>query len=776
MKKILNYLLFLLANLLLLQTVYSDETANTINTNYYISQEGNDLNEGSLKKPFRTIQKAINLMDVGDTCYIREGRYHEVINLDNLKGKKDYPIKILPYNNERVIIDGSEKIISKWEKHRGYIYKTKLTKDIWQLFVNDESMSSARWPNFNWRDGTMWDYSNQAFIDSDRSIYGHHYDNGDRDLAGTGKDFTGGIAVLNIGAFMTFPEFIVEHGAGKDNFTYTKYAIKPAKEKAKERKYLMTDVFKKKNTDDRSGYFIEGKLECLDVPGEWFYDKNEKTLYLMTLSKENPQNMEVRGRTLSYVLTGNLSSYIEIKGLNFFSGTFNFIDSNNITIEDCEFLYPSYNKLMLRDLSLPEVSKFTTSIPTKELKSHSKVFLSYGNVIRNCNFTYLDGSALKMKSKDDIIENNLFAYMNYTCMGKEAGVELRDSVGTIFIRNTIHTGGASEGLRPSQLGITELNHMYNTGYLQHDGAQIQFGVPTHSGSAIRYNWSHDTPKYGLRFDGDFTEKEPTRPDWGVNGTANNNVVWNTNRCIYVKGDEHKIYNNLSFDNEFTDLTVKSFGWKPENQKTTTKNNISGELSGHRVQLIPLRGDEENNVTGDIKSLLRDPENLDFRPKKDSNLVDRGVETTDITYSHIVNKLDIGPYEYGEPNYWIPGKKLKKASTPVPPNKAGTVKKDADLMWLGGYKGISYNIYFGTDESRVKSANKSSKEYKGNQENNIYTPNIELKNEYKYYWRIDTINESGGVEMGDTWFFTLDGKTHTSKTRPQKREFKEELEN
>ncbi|UUV20126.1 hypothetical protein NRK67_17135 (plasmid) [Fusobacteria bacterium ZRK30] len=111
----------------------------------------------------------------------------------------------------------------------------------------------------------------------------------------------------------------------------------------------MTDVFKKKNTDDRSGYFIEGKLECLDVPGEWFYDKNEKTLYLMTLSKENPQNMEVRGRTLSYVLTGNLSSYIEIKGLNFFSGTFNFIDSNNITIEDCEFLYPSYNKLMLRD-------------------------------------------------------------------------------------------------------------------------------------------------------------------------------------------------------------------------------------------------------------------------------------------------------------------------------------------------------------------------------------------------------------------------------------------
>ncbi|UUV20052.1 sulfatase-like hydrolase/transferase (plasmid) [Fusobacteria bacterium ZRK30] len=75
-----------------------------------------------------------------------------------------------------------------------------------------------------------------------------------------------------------------------------------------------------------------------------------------------------------------------------------------------------------------------------------------------------------MKSKDDIIENNLFAYMNYTCMGKEAGVELRDSVGTIFIRNTIHTGGVKLDEKP---GLATIG--YNGGYRGKKNSEYEDG-------------------------------------------------------------------------------------------------------------------------------------------------------------------------------------------------------------------------------------------------------------------------------------------------------------
>ena len=38
-----------------------------------------------------------------------------------------------------------------------YIYKTTLSEDIWQLFVDDEMMMAGRWPNANYRDNDIWD-------------------------------------------------------------------------------------------------------------------------------------------------------------------------------------------------------------------------------------------------------------------------------------------------------------------------------------------------------------------------------------------------------------------------------------------------------------------------------------------------------------------------------------------------------------------------------------------------------------------------------------------
>ena len=75
-------------------------------TNYYVATTGDNSNFGSENSPFRTIAKAINSFDFsGGICFIKEGTYHESLAID---GKNN--ITIQPYNNDIVIIDGTDEI------------------------------------------------------------------------------------------------------------------------------------------------------------------------------------------------------------------------------------------------------------------------------------------------------------------------------------------------------------------------------------------------------------------------------------------------------------------------------------------------------------------------------------------------------------------------------------------------------------------------------------------------------------------------------------------
>ena len=59
---------------------------------YYVSPDGNDNNKGSFDEPFKTIQKAADIMEVGNICYIRKGIYRECITLKK-NGDKTWDIR-----------------------------------------------------------------------------------------------------------------------------------------------------------------------------------------------------------------------------------------------------------------------------------------------------------------------------------------------------------------------------------------------------------------------------------------------------------------------------------------------------------------------------------------------------------------------------------------------------------------------------------------------------------------------------------------------------------
>ena len=66
---------------------------------------GNDANDGSLGKPWKTMQHAVRRLKPGDALYLRGGVYHETVFLTR-SGTAEAPIVIAAYPNELPVLDG----------------------------------------------------------------------------------------------------------------------------------------------------------------------------------------------------------------------------------------------------------------------------------------------------------------------------------------------------------------------------------------------------------------------------------------------------------------------------------------------------------------------------------------------------------------------------------------------------------------------------------------------------------------------------------------------
>ena len=213
---------------------------------YYVapsSSGGSDSNNGSIGSPFETIQYGINQLSAGgDILYIRAGTYRETITI-NKTGTSGNPIIIEAYSSEVVTIDGTVDVTGSWTSHGNGIYKlSSYSTNITQLFVDDEPMVNARWPNAQFNDDSVFSHSTWAqgdentlsdtddpdYVD-DRSINGSLqidediFDPGVGGIGNTSLDLNGSIGILNIGSFKTWTVAITGHtqnASSDDVITY----------------------------------------------------------------------------------------------------------------------------------------------------------------------------------------------------------------------------------------------------------------------------------------------------------------------------------------------------------------------------------------------------------------------------------------------------------------------------------------------------------------------------------------------------------------------------
>lgn len=738
-----------------------------LGADYYVSPQGKDSNSGSLAKPFMTVAKAAESMKPGDSCYLRGGRYREVVEMSGLNGNSEKPLIFRVYKDEKVVFDGTRKLDLHWKKWKGNIYKAKIDFPVWQLFVDDKLVQVARWPNASFEDGSIWSMdASMRYTDKmdkggktaegiiyDKTPVNHIATDTDdegssntkthtmlnkKTLAETGIDFTGCLAVMNLRHWITYTRPVTKHKAGQEWFEYDKSGTVQLK-------YLV--------------YYMLG-LPCLDRENEWWYDKGSGTVYLYAPGGVSPKSLNISGKVRDFNLIVRDSSHLTFGGIKFMGTTFCIVNSESVTIENCHLRYPATNKFMLGCLKHVgrnpgrTLNDVNNGYKKGDSLNNVTTYISnrrdgvYKNTVRNCIIEYANAPAMYINSPGSVVENCYIHDIEWDVNSDGGSGTLPCGKNTTIRRNTVHTSGNSEGIRPGARSTVELNNCYNLGLLQHDGSAINIGTHAQVGTLVTHNWVHDTTRKGIRFDS-------TTNAAGGHGSVCYNVMFGLADALCtnkIKGDNHLTYGNTGYNATYE--VSGSFGTVTGmNKASVTRNNIIDFLSAHVRRGKPVPGVADHNTTGEgsCSLNLRDPKNQDFRPCKKSELVNAGkvMRKSDLPSDKVAFRFedqterpDIGAYEFGDKNYWIPGHKSDRASMPVPPLRSITVKTDADLMWLPGLDAKYHKVYFGTEPKKLKLVS--------TQKNNIYTPK-RLRAGERYYWRVDEVTDSIKVK-GKTWSF------------------------
>lgn len=265
--------------------------ATTIKISFYVSPDGNDNNPGTLERPFATIQRArdavraINVNVKNDiTVYLRGGKYYQdsAITFDERdSGPEGHRVIYTNYNGEHAQIIGGRPVTG-WKHYKGNIYRAYVGTSwkFYTLFENGVRAIMARTPNngyirrqaggcsrrqMPYKSGDLpesFDYRHASVYDWPGNEPWWNWVSETRKI--TNVDFANKIMEVELG------------GVGEG------WGCAPG-----------------------SRFFVQGSLDFLDMPGEFYLDESEGYLYYW------PRSTSIESAEIIAPTTKKL---IEVKG------------------------------------------------------------------------------------------------------------------------------------------------------------------------------------------------------------------------------------------------------------------------------------------------------------------------------------------------------------------------------------------------------------------------------------------------------------------------------
>lgn len=550
---------------------------------------------------FFTIQKALDALKPGDRCLIHPGEYRESLVWQHT-ATASKPTII--HAEQGVRLSGLDRVIADWSRRDGSIFQAAVSAPVRQLFINGQLMTPARWPDMpfsrKWNDETFR-------ASAKGSQLGLMVDPA---LAESGRDWSGALAVLNVGSFQTFRRRVLQHKAGSDRFAYS---VNPNESLGGAGNHPV----------GMDRYCLFGR-HALDHPGEWFYDADQKTLLVIPPVGVDLNDAIVETRTRDEVFVLKDSKHVTISGFYVIGSAVRFENCRNCELSDVHFTFsacianPFGPNLAHKSLTS---SHWNTRQWFKETSLTSLIEITgASNVVRNCSVRWSEGPAMTFGGQGHLLENCLFHDNDWHGLDYGYGLDCLAAKDMTVRRLTMFNAGGSEGVRLANHGksLVEFCHLHHLGLRQSDGSCVQISGGGIRGSELRFNWVHDHKPFHWGGTG-------LRADDGSRGIHfHHNVVWNCrHKGIVAKGDEHRVHHNTCFDNPEHDILIprdplpgKPKELREQNHHSVVQHNL-GKVAGNWIWQKPAEpfGSVANNR--EIRpGNLKNPFNWDFRLRVD----------------------------------------------------------------------------------------------------------------------------------------------------------------
>ena len=488
---------------------------------YYVSPLGSNGNTGtSEEEPFQVVQFAINKMIAGDTLIVLDGFYSGTMGLKS-------GMTILAKNPGSVTFSGAEPVTSTFEKHNDKIYKTKVDKEIKQVFFNDRPMTWAQWPNIdwseNWQDDKKWRVAGSA---STEGIFVC-----DKFNELSGKDLVGAYCFLRYGKGNSCYSRLIQSFDGTslywdtNNFFTTLFAGEDGS----------------KGGAPDSKFFIAGSLDLLDAPGEWFV--KDSVLYVYPPIGRDINKEVVLVHTCDYAIyeTEPISD-ITIEGIDFLSTSvmFESVNNSNIKIINSNFNYVGAELLWINNLVAEQR-------PVHIAGSHIDV--------EHCLFAGAQNTALEIVGANLTVENCVFMENNRNANFQSVALKL-DPSGTYKVNRNTFFNNCADAIRVGPMDDNIVlttppemayNNICNAGLYNTDVSGIYAPILGQKFAEVHHNWIHNVEGNGYRLD-----------MAGYELSLHHNVFWESKRGMSVEGyRDFNIYNNTSISHAGLDQITRN---------------------------------------------------------------------------------------------------------------------------------------------------------------------------------------------------------------------------
>ncbi|MBL8015320.1 MAG: right-handed parallel beta-helix repeat-containing protein [Candidatus Doudnabacteria bacterium] len=603
-------------------------------TSVYVSPNGNDSAAGTSSAPLKTITRAVQVLRTqGGEIILMPGVYREGVDLIDINRPDDKPLIIKARDGkDTVFVLGSvSSQVAAWQ---------------WVKSDDGEPLPQAAKGNVYYAQvGTFSEAPEIAVITNNRNeVITRLFKAREPDIdpfAGTITEDRRWIAQARGGTddFFSLIDKASDSGleagsiSGINGFTDAflvgaRIGIKDAYSGHDENSALITShdpvngkvIFDKKMSyftgrplvDVNSKYFVEGKAQLLDVPGEWYYNPTKGRLYVYPPSGVNLQNVnvELAVRSKGFLIQNSSNIYLRDLNIQFINYPYkrNIGTDGGVAISNNTSTQGSRNILLdglnINNLGIGvRIYQATGSGKVTEnvLIRNSRIHYTLGFAMVGYESPQNDGNGAYIKAVRKIyLHNNDISYGNYrpTGDGNVSGnmVWFQYLTDIVMTNNRIHHG-AHNGIEihsPGELNLLAQNNIFEENCRSSsDCAGFKVFAGNYAASNVLVLNNIARKNYGCSYSSVVLNKWDTSDHEGCGGFGlysdivkaheagkptviyYNNIIYdNYHSGIHItRSEKHSILNNIFYNNPIGVRFTTGNGTIENNNGTKITGNI-----------------------------------------------------------------------------------------------------------------------------------------------------------------------------------------------------------